>query len=140
MSSVSRGPAQVLTKRITLNAAYTYPVAALLTALEAGTDVQSGNIYLCTTAAKLETLAAALVAAASASTVSCSAKDIGKDIFVGLQGGESQLLHFRLVNLENGSLAQAGGGKQRYVVVENMASTEGPDLDDVKLGVNVSRV
>jgi len=118
-------------KFVILTAADTLYPASVFVAPTGATIV--GNIYLFETAAQLRTAAATGLRAGTPDQVGVSLTDLGKDLWFGVAGGDSTILHFRSVKWDNGTLSTTG-----YVIVENnnADSTSGAGA----LAVNVARV
>ena len=121
MSSVSRGLAQRLTKQlVVLAAGEAYTQAQLETAIDA--YVKSGNVYLVADAAAFQADTTAITAlTGTAIAVGDSLIDLGKDLYLGIAGLDSQLIQFRLVQPLNGTVANSGvNSAGLYVVVKSI--------------------
>lgn len=132
MSSVSRGPAQRLTKQlVVLATGEAYTQAGIVGKL--GTSYsQVGNAYLLSYADFDAAIGATGIstAAPTAIAVGDSLRDLGKDLYVGILGGDSQLLHFRLVQPLPGIPSASGINTfdTVYVLVQNKVKAESTNL------------
>lgn len=143
MSSISRGYSQPITQSlavVTANA-WIHDLEDITTSFVAGSYVKTGSIYLVDTRANLDTFINNVKngngdgihqSIADRTTL----KDMGKDLIVGLQGGESKILTFRLVQIQNSSGGGDSGadGLVGYVISENRL------FNDDGLGVRIARV
>jgi len=122
MSSVSRGLAQRLTKQlVVLATGEAYTQAGIEGKL--GTSYsQAGNTYLLSSAAFNTAIGVGGISTATPTAIAVgdSLIDLGKDLYVGILGGDSQLLHFRLVQPLDGTVADNGVDSAAvYVLVQN---------------------
>ena len=143
MSSVSRGPAQVLTKQFVVIATGEAYTQAQIES-ELGSDyVQIGNVYLLSSAAFTTAIAGGIsgIATPTVITAGDSLRDLGKDLYIGIIGGDSQLLQFRLVQPLNGTVANSGvNSAGLYVLVANKVKLGSTVATVNTLPVSVARV
>jgi hypothetical protein len=121
MSSVGRFFAQVPSNNfVTLASGNAASADAIATSFPSATVQRVGsNFLLVNTLANLNTYVGTFIATGtSAGGSGKTVKDLGLDLVLGLQGGESKLLTFRLVQI---SLTNADFGNTAvgYVCVEN---------------------
>jgi len=145
MSSVSRGYSQPITNSLAVVTSNTYwhDKANLEGNFVPGSAVQTGSIYLVDTVSNLSTFIVNVGSGGAAGNwgqvdVKTTLKDMGKDFIVGLQGGESKLITFRLVQVADQSSTTGGSGPVGYIVSENKV-TQAAGLPSGKLEVRIAR-
>lgn len=121
---------------ITVSAPKIYTQGALVALIAAANaSYQSvGSVYLVNTMANLAAFIGTADAAGSSLNIGESLTDMGSQLSVGLQGGESKILTFRKVKRSNALLAASGDdGNNGYVVVENVLSECAETVNSVAL-------
>jgi hypothetical protein len=127
MSSVLRGFAQPVTQSFAASGsrnAWLHELDNIEGAFVPGSYTNVGSLYTVDTVTNLNTFITNLynhsAGVAYEIPLEASLKDMGKNLIVGLLGGDSTLVTFRLVQLENqGPTAGYGGGAVGYTVVDN---------------------
>ena len=136
MSSIGRSIAQVPSNNfVTIVNGNIVPASAIAGEFpSAYTQAVGSNFLLVDTLAHLDTYVTAFLAEGSAvGAVGKTVKDLGLDLIIGLQGGESKLITFRLVQLSTDN-EDFGNSTVGYVCVENRIP------GDVTCAVIVARV
>jgi hypothetical protein len=143
MSSVSRGYSQPITQSIAVVTAdaWLHDLEDIVTSFEPGSYVKTGSIYLVDTRANLDSFINSVKGGNGDGVhqridARTSLKDMGKDLIVGLQGGESKILTFRLIQVQNsnGGADSGADGIVGYVIAENKL------FADDGLGVRIARI
>ena len=133
MSSVGRGYAQRQTnKMVNMSNTYGYinPLSYILDALKSlgnGTSIKvSDSQYLIDTSENLLNFISYILTYAGGSQMILgeTVTDLGATLRIGLQGGESNMLVFRLVQRSNTTVARYGGGSIGYTIIENNISAD----------------
>jgi hypothetical protein len=143
MSSISRSFNQRLTNKLVTvptGMPMLYSAAELANAAIVGNAQVLGSLVLVPTVSDLSGYIGALTGICIDSREILL--DLGATVTLGIQGGESSLIVFRLVQRTNTTIANKGRGATGYVVVDNNISRDpGTDTEpENPLPVNVSRV
>lgn len=136
MSSIGRSIAQVPSNNfVTISTGNIVDASRIATQFpSANTQAVGSNFLLVDTLDNLETYVEAFISVGTAvGAVGKTVKDLGRDLIIGLQGGESKLITFRLVQLSTNN-EDFGNSTVGYVCVENRIP------GDVTCAVIVARV
>jgi len=143
MSSISRSFNQRLTNKLVTGSSgmpMLYSAAELANAAIVGNAQVLGSLVLVPTVSDLSGYIESLTGVCMGSREILL--DLGATVTLGIQGGESSLIVFRLVQRTNTTVANQGRGATGYVVVDNNISKDpGTDTEPSNpLPVLLSRV